>query len=106
MITIADIFVLASMDEGFGLVYVEALAHGLPCIAHDYPTSRFVLGKMGMFSDLSNEGSLTKLIHDLDPQHITEEKAIARHSYAYERFSWDRLRTNYVEMFKRNSGRG
>lgn len=103
---IADIFVLASIDEGFGLVYVEALAHGLPCIAHDYPTSRFVLGNMGIYADLSINGALTSLIHDLNPKYITKEKAIARHAYAYERFSWDRLRTHYVEMFKRTSERG
>jgi glycosyltransferase involved in cell wall biosynthesis len=31
-----DLFVLPSVDDGFGLVVTEALAHGLPCIATDH----------------------------------------------------------------------
>lgn len=31
-----DVFVLPSVDDGFGLVVTEALAHGLPCIATDH----------------------------------------------------------------------
>jgi len=96
----ADVFALASMDEGFGLVYVEALSHGLPCLVHDYPTARFVLGDMGVYGDFSKEGNLSKLIGELSPLEFSEEKAKARHSYAYEHFSWDKLKPKYLAMFE------
>ena len=48
----ADAFVLASLKEGFGRAYVEALAHGLPCLAHDYPVTRSVLGNHGILRRL------------------------------------------------------
>jgi len=51
----ADIFALASLKEGFGLVYMEALSHGLPVLAHDFPVAKFVLGHFGYFSDLSKK---------------------------------------------------
>jgi len=95
----ADVFTLASLDEGFGQVYVEALAHGLPCIVHDYETSRFVLSDMGIYGDLSKDGNLTKLVSTLSNEEFAPEKAIARHQYAYENFSWDKLKSKYVDLF-------
>lgn len=40
---LADIFVLPSTGEGFGVVYLEALAYGLPVIAYDAGGVREVL---------------------------------------------------------------
>ncbi len=104
----ADLFALASLDEGFGLVYVEAMSYGLPCLVHDYETSRFVLGEMGYYGDLTQKGGLAKLICGLTARDFNLEVAAARHAYAYDRFSWDRLKPKYVELFRRcaKQGRG
>jgi 1,2-diacylglycerol 3-alpha-glucosyltransferase len=97
----ADLFALASIDEGFGLVYLEALSYGLPCLAHDYETSRFVLGEMGYYGNLSQAGGLTNLISNLSEKDFDSEVAFARHAYAYNRFSWDKLKPKYLELFHR-----
>ena len=95
----ADLFTLASLQEGFGRVFLEALVHGLPVIAHDHPVMRFVLGSEGTFGDLSKLGVLAALIREKLGREDSEADAIRRREMVRTRFSWVVLAPQYREMF-------
>jgi 1,2-diacylglycerol 3-alpha-glucosyltransferase len=101
----ADVFVLASGHEGFGLAMVEALSHGLPVVAQDSPRSRYILGDTEALGNFIHPGALAKLLRDVLVRPQDTRQARERHLRAYEMFSWDRLAPAYVEMLLATSGR-
>ena len=51
---------LSSRWEGFGLVLVEAMAHGLPIISSDLPTSLEIMGDFGMYFSNGDVNSMAR----------------------------------------------
>jgi 1,2-diacylglycerol 3-alpha-glucosyltransferase len=97
----SDVFVLASLWENLPRALIEAMAQGLPCIAHTHQAMTYVLGDDGDTGDLERPGVLCKLIARADRGEPSVERAAARHDRVYERFSWDALRPRYLELFQR-----
>lgn len=60
----AQVYVLSSRWEGFGLVLVEAMAHGLPVISSDLPTSKEIMGDFGLYFRNGNIQELAQRLED------------------------------------------
>jgi len=95
----ADIFALASLQEGFGRVYLEALMHGLPVIAHRHPVMEYVLGGLGCLGDLTRRGELTHMLADQLSKPSDHEQTLRRWTSVRDRFSWPVLAPRYASMF-------
>ena len=87
----ADCFVLASLCEGFGRVFLEALAHGLPVIAHEHPVMRYVLGEHGILADLSLEGALARDLREVLARPADGHAMRQRWQSVRRRFDWAAL---------------
>lgn len=60
----AQVYVLSSRWEGFGLVLVEAMAHGLPIVSSDLPTSKEIMGDFGLYFKNGDIKDLAKRLED------------------------------------------
>ena len=56
----AQVYVLSSRWEGFGLVLTEAMAHGLPVISSDLPTSQEIMGDFGMYFSVGDVNGMAR----------------------------------------------
>lgn len=72
----AQVYVLSSRWEGFGLVLVEAMAHGLPVVSSDLPTSKEIMGDFGLYFENGNIEELAQRLEEathLDWQRKSKE---------------------------------
>ncbi|AUM00689.1 glycosyl transferase family 1 [Zoogloeaceae bacteirum Par-f-2] len=95
----ADVFVLGSLAETFGIVYIEALAMGLPVFCTQHPNQRAIVQE-GVFIDMSQPGALTAALRDTPPARLAELRRlgpqIARRDYDLRV-----LRQRYIDEYQR-----
>ncbi len=60
----AQVYVLSSRWEGFGLVLVEAMAHGLPVVSSDLPTSKEIMGDFGLYFKNGDVDDLARQLNE------------------------------------------
>lgn len=94
----ADVFLHSALYESFGNVYIEALACGLPVVAHDYSVTRWVIGEDGLLVDATDEVVVAAALDEAlatgrRPHRIPATKTA-------DRFDWLVIAKQYRQFFE------
>jgi glycosyltransferase involved in cell wall biosynthesis len=98
----ADVFIMPSKGEGFGIVFIEALACGVPVIAGNKDASKEALlnGELGILVDPDNvneiAGAIVKVLKGEAPKHLYDKNYLRQK--AIENFGFEFFK-NIVKMF-------
>lgn len=82
----ADAFLHTTLLESFGNVYIEALATGLPIVAHDSAVTQWVLGAHAHLVDTTDEPLLVETLRSALVQSADDLES--RVKMANERYAW------------------
>lgn len=100
----ADLFVLPSRFEGFGIAAVEAMQMGIPVITSDYPASFDYIddGKTGFHFPI---GDASALADKIEYCYLNREEAdvVAKtgQQFAFEKFAPEKIAEQHIEIYNR-----
>jgi phosphatidylinositol alpha-1,6-mannosyltransferase len=100
----ATLFALPSRGEGFGLVYLEAMAAGLPCIGsvHDAASEVIIDGETGVLVDPGNvEGMGQTIASLLSHPRLAQEMGEAGRARLHGTFSYEQFRERMSQLLSR-----
>lgn len=100
----AAVFAMPSRGEGFGLVYIEAMRHGLPVIASCHDAAREVVadGETGFAVDLDAPGQLAaRLVQLLGDRDLAARLGEAGRRRWADHFRYSCFRTRFRDILSR-----
>ncbi len=99
LLSSAWVFCLPSSYEGFGIPYLEAMAHGTPVIASPNPGSRTVLGA-GSFGILVEDENLGEQLLTVLKSRALRDSLAAKGRVRADEYSWERSCESHEAAYK------
>jgi glycosyltransferase involved in cell wall biosynthesis len=83
------IFAFPSLDEGFGMPALEAMAAGVPVIAANRSALPEIVGNAAMLVDPTDDEELQNVLKDLTTNRELRESLVRRGTLRARLFTWD-----------------
>ena len=97
----ADLFTLFSHYEAFGLVFLEAMAHGTPVLTHDVGANREVLGQGAVVvPKFDRPAAVNELVRLVNDETARRELGGQAQRYALSKFTWPVVAEKYLEIYQ------
>jgi len=98
----ADLYVSSSQHEGFGLVFLEGMAAGLPVVCYDHggQTDFLVDGETGYLVPLNDKERLARCIRELVIDARLRQKIADTNRKRVERYFIETMASDYEALFE------
>lgn len=99
----SDLVVLPSLMEGFGIVLLEAMASGRPCVATRVGGTEEAIidGENGFFVPSADPYSLSRAIYTLlTNDNLAKDLGRAGRKRVEKNFTWDKIAKRTIEVYK------
>jgi glycosyltransferase involved in cell wall biosynthesis len=97
----AEIFVLPSRYEGFGLPVLEAMSHGTPVVTTTSSSLPEVAGDAALLFDPDDAAALADAIARLSSDRELRERMVQKGLDRVNRFGWDRAADETLEVLRK-----
>jgi phosphatidylinositol alpha-1,6-mannosyltransferase len=98
-----SLFAMPSRGEGFGIVYLEAMAHRLACIGSIFDAAGELIadGESGFLVDPNNlEGMAARIVQLLKDASLRAEFGETGYRRLQEHFSPERFHTRFADLMR------
>lgn len=99
-----DIFCMPSRFEAYGLVFIEALVYGLPCIGrNEFAMKEFIQdGYNGFLIEDDDKNKLAIKMNDLLKNKDIKNNVLKNRERYIAEYSWDNVANKIIDVIKKN----